>query len=65
MRLDRIKQADASALSTEVDIEMISDDNENCHPDPDTAVNTSTGVTLNVERAGNTHAQCVICRAKV
>ena len=65
MRLDRIKLTDDSALSTEVEIEMIPDDNENCHPDSDTAVNTSTGVTLNVGRAGNTHEQCVICRSKV
>ena len=63
MKLDRIKLADASALSSEVDIEMMSDDNENCHPDSDTAL--KTGVTLNVERAGKTHAQCVICRAKI
>ena len=43
--------------------EMLSDDNENCQPESEPVL--SAGVTLNVERAGKTHAKCVVCIAKV
>ena len=50
-------------MSTEVDIGMLTDEDENSHPESEPALNS--GVTLNVEKVGKTHAKCVKCKTKL
>ena len=53
------------AESTEVANEMLTDENTNSPPDFETALSRPTRVSLKAERAGKTHAKCVICKTKI
>ena len=49
--LERIKHEDESAMSTEVDIGMLTDEDEKSHPEnshPESEPASNSGVTLNV-----------------